>query len=378
MRKQNLRIMILTARYGEGHLQASRALKQSFLNQGIEDVTVIDLLHEAHPFLNKVSRKLYITSTRTPKYGLDYYGWSYYITRDNKLDRPWSKYFNYLGEKKLREIIRLEQPDAIINVFPFGAAPEIAQGLEIPTFTVLTDYALHNRWVHPSTDKYYVATNELKSELTIMGFKDEQIEVTGIPIRPTFYHVSNTDNSFKTLLDPFKKTVLIAGGAYGVLGEIEVMIKSLQSRADCQLAIVCGRNKKMEDNLRDTFAGVNNVHIFGFVENIQELMAVSSCIVTKAGGLTLSEALTLSLPVFIFKPFGGQEKENALFFLSKGIAMISKSINELEEQLIRFLSDDSYAKEMKMRMIPLRKEHAADNIANDILSTISQAMLQPV
>jgi processive 1,2-diacylglycerol beta-glucosyltransferase len=250
--------------------------------------------------------------------------------------------------------------------------------LEIPTFTVLTDYALHARWVHPRTDKYYVATNELKAELLTKGFEYEQIEVTGIPIRTTFYQVSKTDNSFMRLLDPLKKTVMIAGGAYGVLGEIEEMANSLLSRADCQLAIVCGRNKKMEYNLRGTFAGINNVHIFGFVENIQELMAVSSCIVTKAGGLTLSEALTLLLPVFIFKPFGGQEKENALFFLSKGIAMVSNSNKELEEHIIRFLSDDVYTKEMKMRMTPLRKEHAADNIAKDILLTISHKLLQPV
>jgi processive 1,2-diacylglycerol beta-glucosyltransferase len=376
--KKNPRIMILTARFGDGHLQASRALKQSFNNQGIEDVTVIDLLQEAHPFLNTVSRKLYKTSTKTPKYGLDYYGWSYYLTRDVKHDRPWSRYFNYLGKKKLREIIHQEQPDAIINVFPFGAAPEIAHGLEIPTFTVITDYALHARWVHPRTDKYYVATNELKTELLTKGFENEQIEVTGIPIRTTFYQISKTENSFKWRLDPFKMTVMIAGGAYGVLDEIETMVNTLLSRADCQLVIVCGRNKKMEYSLRETFAGIHNVHIFGFVENIQELMAVSSCIVTKAGGLTLSEAIVLLLPVFIFKPFGGQEKENAMFFLSKGIAMVSNSNKELEEHINRFLSDDAYSKEMKRRMAAFRKEHAADNIVKDILLTISHKILQPV
>ncbi|OCT14364.1 hypothetical protein A8709_26465 [Paenibacillus pectinilyticus] len=292
------------------------------------------------------------------------------------MDRPWSKYFNYLGEKKLREIIHQEQPDGIINVFPFGATPEIAQGFDIPTFTVLTDYALHARWFHPKTDKYYVATNELKSELLTKGFENEQIEVTEIPIRSAFYNVSTIHNSFIKQLDPFKKTVMIAAGAYGVLGEIEVMVKSLLSNSDCQIAIVCGRNHKMEKSLRETFEGINQVHIFGFVENIQELMAISSCLVTKAGGLTLSEALTLSLPVFIYKPFGGQE--NALYFVNKRIAMIAFNKSELEEQLISFLSDEKYTKEIKKRMIALRKKRAADNISKNILQTITTKILEPI
>jgi processive 1,2-diacylglycerol beta-glucosyltransferase len=378
VKNRNPRILILTAKFGDGHLQASRALKQSFLDQGIEDVKVIDLLKEAHPVLNGISRKLYITSTRTSNYGLDYYGWSYYFTRNNKYNRSWNRYFNYLGHKKLKEIIHEVQPDAIINVFPFGVAPEIAYDMDIPTFTVLTDYALHARWVHPRTDKYYVATNELKAELLTKDFENEQIEVTGIPIRAAFYNVSNTDNSYKKLLDPSKKTVMITAGAYGIMSELESMVNSLLSRADYQYAIVCGRNKKMESNLRETFAGYDHVHIFGFVENIQELMAAASCIVTKAGGLTISEALTLLLPVFIYKPLGGQEKENALFFQSRGIAKISSTLQELEEDIVSFLADDDSAKEMRMRMAALRKEHAAEHIAKDIVLTISNKMLQQV
>ncbi|MFC5448613.1 MGDG synthase family glycosyltransferase [Paenibacillus aestuarii] len=378
MNKPNPRIMILTAKFGEGHLQASQSLKQSFINQSVQDIRVIDLFQAAHPFFNEVSKKVYLTSMRTPKYGLDYYGWSYYITRYNKLDRPWTKYFNYIGEKKLREIIVQEQPDAIINVFPFGAAPEVAHKLDIPTFTVLTDYALHNRWVHPEMSKYYVATNELKDELVSQGFSQEQIEVTGIPIREAFYHVSPQTNKYGQLLDPAKKTVMIAAGAYGVLDEIKEMVQFLLSQVDCQIAIVCGRNSKLEASLNEDFAAMNHVHIFGFVENIQDLMALSSCIVTKAGGLTLSEALSLALPVFIYKPFGGQEKENALFFLRSGIGKIAGTNQVLEEQLVQFLSDDSIAIEMKKRMQAIRKWHAADHIVQNILQTIASEQPQPV
>lgn len=371
------RIMILTAGYGDGHVQASRALNHSFKQQGIEDVRIVDLMREAHPFLNTITTKLYATSTQTSKFGLDYYGWSYYLTRESKHDGSWSKYFNYLGRKKLNALIQQERPDAIINTFPFGAAPEIGRSLDIPTFTIITDYALHSRWIHSDIDKYFVATDELKSEMIAKGFAPGRIEVSGIPVRHAFYAVSDADNRFRKQLDPAKKTVMIAAGSYGVLDQIEEIASSLLSRSSCQLAVVCGRNQKLEDKLNAQFAGNENVHVFGFVENIHELMALSSCIVTKAGGLTLSEALTLRLPVFIFKPFAGQEKENALFFANKGIAEIASGTKELEEQIVRFLADETYAMNIQQRMEALRKTEAAAFIVHDVLRTIERKSLQP-
>jgi processive 1,2-diacylglycerol beta-glucosyltransferase len=107
-------------------------------------------------------------------------------------------------------------------------------------------------------------------------------------------------------------------------------------------------------------------------------MALSSCIVTKAGGLTLSEALTLRIPMFIFKPYAGQEKENAWYFAGKGIAEIAGNIKELEEQIVRFLSSESYAQSMRMRMEALRKENAAELITRDVLRTAGLITSEPV
>jgi processive 1,2-diacylglycerol beta-glucosyltransferase len=365
--------MILTASYGDGHLQASRALKQRFLHQGIDQVQIVDLMKEAHPLLNTITTSLYVKSTQTSKFGLNYYGWSYYVTRDSKQDGTWSKYFNLLGKKKLKEMIDQERPDAIINTFPFGAAPEIGRQLGIPTFTVVTDYALHARWIHPDTDKYYVATEELKAEMMCKGLTSGQIEVSGIPIRQAFYDISPTKNSFLERMDPSKKIVLILAGSYGVLKNIEEMVSSLLIKDACQLAVVCGRNQKLEHRLNLLYAGNSNVHIFGFIENIHELMAVSSCIVTKAGGLTLSEALVLQVPIFIFKPFAGQEKENAIFLSQKGVASISHNTDELAAQILHILSNESYAQEIKYRMASFQKGAASDLIVRDILQTIERS-----
>jgi processive 1,2-diacylglycerol beta-glucosyltransferase len=376
--KRDSKLMILTASYGDGHIQVARALKQRFLSQGIGDVQIIDLMKEAHPLLNTVSTSLYAKSTQGSTLGVDYYGWSYYMTRNTKQNGAWNKCFNFLGKKKLQELILQEKPDAIINTFPFGAAPEIGRHLSIPTFTVVTDYALHARWIHPDIHKYYVATEELKDELIDKGLVPAKIEVSGIPIRHTFDNVTAVSKALRKKIDLNKKTILISAGTYGILKHIGNMVQSLIAKGNCQFAVVCGRDRKLENKLNLLYSQHPHVHIFGFIENMHELMAISSCILTKAGALTLTEALTLQLPIFIYKPLAGQEKENAHFFSRKGVAAISQSTEELETQLLHYLSDEAYAQEIRSRMVSLRKEASADFIAKDVLQTIAKEVLQLV
>ncbi|MFC0211706.1 glycosyltransferase [Paenibacillus chartarius] len=379
--KRSPKLMILTASYGEGHIQAARSLQQRLYSEGMKDVSIIDLMKEAHPLLHSITSTLYLKSTKSSKYGLDYYGWTYYMTRDTKPDGTWGKAFNYLGRKKLKEIVELERPDAIINTFPFGAAPELGREHGIPTFTIVTDYALHARWFHPDTYKYYVGAPELRLEMALKGFKPERIEVSGIPVREAFHQTASIPavrSGITERFDKEKKLVLISAGSYGVLHHLDQMIYTLLEAGGCQLAVVCGRNEKLRQRLEATHGYHPHVHIFGFVDRIHELMAASSCIVTKAGGLTLTEALTLRLPIFIYKPFRGQEKENALFLQAKGAASIALSADDLAAQILQFLADPEIGRAMKRGMSFLPSGSAAETIVKDVIRSLESRLLQSV
>lgn len=372
------RILILAASYGSGHAQAAKALQQSFLAQGAADVEIMDLMRKAHPLLNTITTSLYLKSAAISKFGLDYYGWSYYITRNAKPNLAWSRYLNSLGKKTLKEKLVRETPAAVINTFPFGAAPELCRPLGIPCFTVVTDFALHSRWVHPCTDKYYVATADLKAQIAALGCPEQRIEVSGIPIRSFFGNALRSGpNSFSQQFDPARKIVLFAAGAY-LFKEVSDIVRSVQSAADCQIAVVCGKNRKLEQKLRNQWAGQAGIRIFGYVEAIHELMAIAACMITKAGGLTLAEAIALQLPLLIFRPFAGQEKENAVFLARKGAARISTNLAELSGQIVHFLANDRDAKETKRQMAALHRQAAAAFIAKDILRTIAAQVAAPV
>ncbi|WP_236575782.1 MGDG synthase family glycosyltransferase [Paenibacillus sp. USDA918EY] len=368
------RILILTAGYGEGHLQVSRALKQGFLSKQIYDLHIVDLMKEAHPILNSVSSRLYRMSAYSSQLGLDYYGWSYYMTRDTSPAGSLHRYLNVIGKRKMLEMTESVRPDAIINTFPFGAVTETGRRFSIPTSTVITDYALHSRWVHPETDKYYVATETLKNELIrTYGVAQDRVRVTGIPVRTAFYHTANAaEASVSVETGPGRHRVLIMAGCFAVFHHVVELVQQLLRKEDCDIVLVCGRHSRMVAKLRSLFSNSPAVNVLGYVERLHELMASSACIVTKAGGVTLSEALVLKLPVFIFKPYGGQERENARFFKRSGLGDIAHDIRELGEKIVRFLRDPAASDRIRNNMTILHNGEAAEQIVEDTLLTIEE------
>ncbi|WP_229752809.1 MGDG synthase family glycosyltransferase [Paenibacillus physcomitrellae] len=382
---RQLRIMILTAGYGEGHNQVSRAVEQEFAARGIKDVFIVDLMKEAHPLLNSVSTKLYLKSSLTSQYGLDLYGWSYYWTRGTRPGSSLGKYFNSLGKRKLKALLSQVSPDIILNTFPFGAAAEAGNELDVPVCTVITDYTLHGRWTHPAMSRYYVATDELKYDMEKKAFASaQQILVTGIPVRRGFVlrnqgagddrghyqqqEIPSGDRAHRN------KLVMLSAGSFGVPQQLEEIVRRLLAAGNCRLAIVCGRNERLYARWSAMFGGNPKVEIFGFVPNIHEIMAQAACLVTKAGGVTLSEAIALRVPVFIYKPFSGQEKENAVYLAGKGAATIAESAPELSRQISRLLDNPAEEMGIRRRMSDLCKGVAAEKIVSDMLELLESRL----
>ncbi|MEI7026235.1 MGDG synthase family glycosyltransferase [Paenibacillus sp. y28] len=363
------RILLLTAGFGNGHVQASRAIQEQFQKQGVQQVITLDLMKESHPLLNTIMISLYNKSTQISRMGIDYYGWTYYLTRESEYDALINRTMNQLGRKKLVQIIEQERPDAVVSTFPFGSAPEICRSMGIHNVTVLTDYALHSRWIHPKVDKYYVATEELRQQLADKGFSREQITVSGIPIRQQFCDMEAA---------PFPehasgRTILVMAGDAGISAYMGDMISALLTVGEAEhVTVICGRNDRLKQRLAAQFPSHPRLSVIGYVNNIHEFMASAACIVTKAGGLTLTEAISMRLPIFIFKPYAGQERENAVYLSERGAAFISNHVEELAAQIEWLLGSKARYEETKKCMAAFKTRRAAAAIVDDIIQTIAQ------
>ncbi|MDO7906646.1 glycosyltransferase [Paenibacillus sp. JX-17] len=376
------KIMILYASYGDGHYQAAKAIEASLCKCMDCSVVLLDLMAEAHPLLNELTKFIYMQSFKTfPQL----YGWVYNMTKGMQSESPFANWLHSFGLGKLSQYLDREDPDLVIHTFPQLGLPKLRRtaGFHLPIVNVVTDFDLHGRWLHPDIDRYYVATDDLKSEAEAKGIAAQRIVATGIPLKSMFSSASHekVGMSLQLKLDHGKRTVLIMGGAYGVMQDISDICERLQHQPDIQQIIVCGRNRELKETLKKRFAGDSSIHIFGFVEQIQSLMHASDCIITKPGGITLSESLSCRLPIFIYKPVPGQERNNALYLQKKGAAVIAYNPAELTRELVGILHDPDREAAMVNRIEALCKPQAADHIAEDIWRQWFQpvqAVLQPV
>jgi processive 1,2-diacylglycerol beta-glucosyltransferase len=71
----------------------------------------------------------------------------------------------------------------------------------------------------------------------------------------------------------------------------------------------------------------------GLVDNMHELMAVSDVMVTKPGGLSISEALVSHLPLVFFNAIPGQETNNIKVLQTYGIGVSECDAQEIAKRL---------------------------------------------
>ena len=361
-------MLILTAKYGNGHVQVAKTLENKCKELGFEKVVVCNLYSESFPVFSEITQYLYLKSFSIGKqfYRLFYYGVDKIYNK-----RMMNLYFK-MGHKRLHQIVTSEQPDMIINTFPMIVVPEYRRktGTVIPTFNVLTDFCLHRIWVHENIDKYYVATNHVKEKLIQLGIHPGTVNVTGIPIRSQFEdEISKNEIYAKYNLDSSKKTLLIMAGAHGVLKNVKELCQSFISKSNnIQTVVVCGNNTLLKESLEPlTHSNPEQIKVLSYVERVDELYRIASCMITKPGGITLTEATALGVPVILFKPVPGQEKENAHFFEDNNAAIIVNQIEDISEEVHKLLEDEHRLEQMKMNIKKLHVPGSADLIVEDMI-----------
>ncbi|WP_456266969.1 MULTISPECIES: diglucosyl diacylglycerol synthase [unclassified Bacillus (in: firmicutes)] len=363
----NKKILILTANYGNGHMQVAKTLYDECKSKGFEHVVVSNLYQESNPIVSEVTQYLYLKSFSIGKqfYRLFYYGVDKIYNK-----RKFNLYLK-MGNKRLDELIQLHNPDIIIITFPMIVVPEYRNktGKVIPTFNVMTDFCLHKIWVHENIDRYYVATDYVKQKLMEIGTHPSDVKVTGIPIRPQFEADVPKSMIYKKYgLSSDKKVLLIMAGAHGVLKNVRELCEALLLDSEVQIVVVCGKNAALKQSLSVLEqAHPDQLKALGYVEQIDELFRVTDCMITKPGGITLTEATAIGVPVILYKPVPGQEKENALFFEDYGAAIVINRHEDILETVTNLLQNEEKLETMKQNMKKLHLKHSSQTILEDIV-----------
>ena len=241
---------------------------------------------------------------------------------------------NSLHGKKLETILLDLNPGVILGThfFPMEVAGNLkVQGkLTAKLFTVITDYIPHALWVANGIDRYLVGAQKTQEYLLGRGVPENGVSVTGVPIDPKFSDKTDRNSLGRGLgIDPASFTILIASGGSGT-GPLLELVKRLGKDDSLQLLVVAGNNPLLFQSLERLRPQIRSpLTIYGFIQNMDELMEVSDVMVTKAGGLTCAEAMAKGLPLIFVSSIPGQESRNASVLAQWGCALTAEHPREV-------------------------------------------------
>jgi len=365
------RILLLTASYGSGHSLVAQTLAEQFRLAGAEPTVVDHFRDLVHPAFDRWSRALYYGVLRRAPV---LWGAAYWLGDQLSVSSPLLLGVNRLGMRKLRRLMAALRPDSVVSVHPTPVAALSAlrtRGERIPPHTtVFTDFVAHTQWICPDVDRYCVPAEEIAHDLIARGVPRDRVVVSGIPVAADFGEPAERAAARLALgLSPRLPVLLFMDGSGGGFGRLEDAMRTLlETEEPLQALVVTGREEALEARLRALAARAPaRVKVFGYVDNIRQLMAAADFLVTKAGGLTLGEALAAELPVICFGSLPGQEARNERFAAMAGVALVAGTEAQLHRVIVAALRDPVLLRNMRDRFRLYRRPDAARAIVELVL-----------
>jgi processive 1,2-diacylglycerol beta-glucosyltransferase len=361
------KILLLYISEDSGHHCASLSIERALhaLDPDIETLN-INSFNYTNPILERIINTTYMSVIkRTPEI------WDY-LYDNPKVMKSVHRLRDIIHRSntgKLKALLDEFSPDGIIctQAFPCGLIADYKKtfNADIPLIGVLTDYAPHSYWIFDKVDRYIVPSEETGKKLIDNGVDPARIMPYGIPIDSKFRNNAGREGVFSRLsLKPDISTVLIMGGTQG-LGPIKELVTLLdKSPLPLQMIIACGTNKRLFKWLEKRKRNFKKkTVVFSFADNIDELMRISTIIVTKPGGITTAEALAVGLPMLIVNPLPGQEAMNTKFLLNEGVAVKAQNPADVVIILEELLYNKNKLKIMSDKAKSLSKSDSASAIA---------------
>ncbi|MFI5360397.1 MAG: glycosyltransferase [Elusimicrobiota bacterium] len=368
-------ILILHASVGAGHTRAAKSVAAALALESPETrAVVVDALDLARPLFRRVYGQGYLDLVeKAPAL----FGYLFELTDrrpgPNALGDRLRRAVQRWGVGELSDLLTGGGWDAVVNTH--FLAPELVAALRgggrlaAPQLTVVTDYDAHRIWTHDPTERYCVASPVAAASLRGHGVAASSISVTGIPIDPAFSIPADRDAARRSFgLSGGYPVVVQAAGGHGV-GPIGGTYRALlESTVPSEIVVVCGRNEEGRRELAKIRPpSRHRVKILGFTERMRDLMAAADLLVTKPGGLTVSEALACGLPMALVSPIPGQEERNSDYLLENGAAVKANSPAALAGKVETLLSSEGRLREMRRCAKALGRPRAAFTVARAAL-----------
>jgi processive 1,2-diacylglycerol beta-glucosyltransferase len=369
------RILLLHVSVGMGHQRAATALAHAFAEVPATTVQVEDTLDYAHGWFRRGYAGAYLgLADVAPALWSRYYAQT---DRPNSLMDGVRTLTTRWGVARLAALVDRAHADAIIctHFLPIEALTQLRRRDLPPLYLVVTDYHAHQFWACPGVERTFVATPAAQAQLVAAGHPPRRVMVTGIPIDPVFRTPADRAAALRALDLPAGQPVVALVGSGLPSEQVRGIVQSVLARpGPLCLVVAAGRNHDLAASLAEQAPGANpRLHVLGPQPSLAPLLAASDLLISKAGGLTVSEALAIGVPLIIpTAQLVGQERWNAVHVIESGAGVGCQSVAAVDQAVAELLAAPARAAAMRAAARALGRPDAAAAIAAQVLADVER------
>ncbi len=345
-----MNILLLSCSTGEGHNHCAMAVREALDGRG-HKTEFLDMLHMfGDPGPLSIDNVLNMISTKTPEvFGLMYKAGEMYS--QTKATSP-IYIVNSLRAKALRAFIADHGYDAVVcsHLFPMETLTYIRRHFELDAkcYGILSDYTCIPFFSETELDGYMLPHEGVLGECVKAGMPESKLTVTGMPVSNRFVKKRpKAEARALTGLPADKKIYLIMTGGIGC-GDALKLCAAIKKIPDenALLCVLAGRNRELIDDIREKYARDESVLAVEFTDRVSDYMSAADVLLSKAGGISSSEAAVLNVPLVHTMAIPGVETLNAAFFQKLGMSYFAKNEDEAARCADRLIYDTAAAEKM--------------------------------
>jgi processive 1,2-diacylglycerol beta-glucosyltransferase len=342
------RVLILSADVGEGHAAAARALAEQVEASEDAEVTIIDGLAAMGPLVRPVVEDGYRVQLR-------FFPWTYTVIywlleKVLPVRALVRRLLCAFGSRALARAIAEHDPDVVVSTYP-AVTVVLARlrrtgEVRCPTVATITDLTGLFFWAQPGIDMHLVMYGEsMPSVERIAG--QGSVRLVRPLISAEFLEPRCPVEARRALgLPEGGRTVVVSGGGWGV-GDIAGAVREF-TRVPEVSSIVClaGRNAQLAEKLRWAFESDPRVRVYGFTNQMPEILAAADVLVHSTGGVTCLEARAAGTPVVSYGLPVGHARLNTRAMAGLDLLRLANDTDELRAQVQASFAADASSQEL--------------------------------
>jgi len=339
---------------GGGHLAPAKAVAEKIKNKKKNEVEIIlaDGLAKANPIIRYIIEDGYRNSVNKAVWVFEFL----YALHKIRLISVLSSYIvSWFIEGLIEKEIMVSKPEKIV-IFHFFLITPVYNVIErnklyIPVITVVTDpFTAHPIWFIRKDQNYILFSDMLKEKCISKGLDNKRMKVFPFVLDQRYSRqpgrVKQNVIRKKLGFSDDSKVILIMGGGDGMPRGKKILKSIIINNINAEVAVVCGRNRKMYDHIckiKRKYSS-ENLKIYGFIDNVHELISISDIVITKCGASTFMEILLLGKVQIINNYIWEQEKGNKDFICKKDMGIFEKNTKKIPAIVSRLLNDEDFYK----------------------------------